>query len=372
MTCNLWTDDYNPFQKFKVLAWRDRMEKIPTGDFAAPVNIALDLCQGTGKRKLCAGLSCNFCMSDLEDHGKEARIPRDVLMSIPAFYREWGVLSVCLAGHHSDPLMYNHDDLIEFLRLLNKNDVEAGVVSNGVLLTDPLIQDITRNAKWSGFSVNAGTAGTHKTITGSETFERICQNIFDMNDYCKSYKVLHPTTIKFLITDDNFGEILPAIQLARELGCRMIQIRPCELPAARADKIDVKAVEDQIVEGIAKFDEPGVFGVFGVREKFTTDFKKKPPKRCIASPLGSTWMADGNVVICPDRRWSAHQPNMVLGNFITDGLKGIRDKWAGPEHRAMIKAANEKLGECIRCTAFSWHEIYEHTIENDSMDMRLV
>jgi hypothetical protein len=181
----------------------------------------------------------------------------------------------------------------------------------------------------------------------------------------------HTTGYKFLITDENHLEIIDAIKMAKEIGCRQIQIRPCELPEERSNKIDVKAVEEQITEGLS-LEVPGEFEVFGIREKFTKDFKKKQPARCIASPLGSTWLADGNIVICPDRRWSAHQPNMVLGNFITEGLEAIRRKWGGTEHKAMIAEANKNLTSCIRCTAFSWHALYENFIASDPTNKRLI
>ena len=88
--------------------------------------------------------------------------------------------------------------------------------------------------------------------------------------------------------------------------------------------------------------------------------------------MGSTWLASGDIVICPDSRWRAHLPNMTLGNFITEGLEAIRRKWGGPEHIAMIKAANDNIGSCIRCTAIKLHDMYFHTIEHDSMDFKLI
>jgi MoaA/NifB/PqqE/SkfB family radical SAM enzyme len=373
MQQNIWIDELNPFQKFKALCHYERMKKIKTGNFAAPVNIALDLCQGTGAKKLCGGIKCNFCMSDLEDYGETARIPRDILFDIPRFYREWGVLSLCLAGHHSDPLSYNHDDFVQFLRLLYRNDIEVGINTNGYLLDHKLILDITRNCKWTGFSINAGLATTYARTTGSsEThFGRIIEHVEAMTAHCREYKIDHPVCYKFLITDDNYLEVYDAIVLAKKIGCRQIQIRPTQLTPERTAKIDVAAVEEQMRHGLELF-EHGVFGVYGIREKFTPDLKKRTPKRCIATPLGSTWKADGDIVICPDRRWSAHQPRMVLGNFIKEGLEAIRRKWGGPEHIAMIAEANKHIGDCIRCTAYWWHELYENSVENDPMDVRLI
>jgi len=373
MSNNVWTNEFNPFNSWKLLCWYDHMQAIASGQFMPPVNIALDVIQGSKDRKLCGGLRCNFCMSDLEDKSEEARIPRDLLFGMPRFFKEWGTPSLCLAGHHSDTLAYNHEDLIEFLRLSNKNGIEIGFVSNGKLLTEYIIPDIVRNCKWTGFSINAGTPKTYMKITGSvlDTFNRTMDSISRMTDYCKEFRLNHPICFKFLITDDNYMEILDAVRVARNIGCRYIQIRPCELPEFRSDKIDTRLVDDQLHEALS-YEIPGKFEVFGIREKFTANFKKKLPYKCVASPLGSTWKANGDIVICPDRRWSAHLPDMVMGNFITEGLEAIRRKWGGPEHLRMIKAANADMSNCIRCTSYQWNEIYRNTVESDPLDVKLI
>lgn len=373
MNTNIWSNELNPFQKFKLLCWYNRMKAIKTGNFEAPVNIALDLVQGTEGKKLCGGLNCNFCMSNLEDYGKKAYIPKEILFKIPEFYQQWGVKSVCLAGHNSDPLMYNHEKLSKFLRLSYKNDVEIGFVTNGYLLTDNIIPEITRNCKWTGLSINAGRPETHAHITKTtpKVFNRIIENVRKLVNYCKKYKINHPVGYKYLITDENYTEIIDAIKIAKKIGCRQIQFRPCELPVERTKKIDVKIVEEQIKEGF-KYEIANEFEVFGIREKFAPEFTKIAPKRCIATPLGSTWKADGDIVICPDRRWSAHEPKMILGNYIKEGLEVIRRKWGGKEHVAMIAEANKNINKCIRCTSYQWHNLYENTVESDPMDIRLI
>ena len=375
MNVNLWNNEYNPFQKFKVLCHFERMKKIKTGNFDAPVNIALDIIQGTQEKKKCGkGFNCNFCMSSWEEQGEDASIPKEILLTIPEFYNIWGVKSICLAGHHSDPTMYNNSVLIDFMRLCNKWNIEIGIVSNGAYYSKHLLVEVARTCRWSGFSVNAGTAEGHEVITRTEpgTFDKVIDNMKFLAEYCKEYKLDHDIGYKYLITDDNYKDILTGIKLAKDIGVRHFQLRPTDLPIERSSKIDVQHVEDQIKEGLAKYEKTNEFEIFGIREKFTAEFTKKAPYKCIASPLGSTWMANGDVVICPDRRWSAHQPKMRLGNFITDGLEGIRRKWGSKEHHEMIAEANRRIGECHRCTSWHWNDLYKNTVENDVMDLTLI
>jgi len=374
MSDNIWSNEFNPFQKFKVLGWLSQLKSIQSGNFQAPVNIALDICQGSQEHKMCGGsFNCNFCMSNLEDKGLSTSIPKKLLLQMPLFFSEWGVKSLCLAGHHSDPVMYNHSVLVEFLRLCMRYNIEIGFVSNGAYYSDILLEEVARTCNWSGWSINAGTTESHELITGSSpgTFDKIIANIDKMSKHILKYKLKHDIGYKYLITDDNYKDILTGIKLAREIGVRHFQIRPTQLSLERTKRIDIESVNEQIKEGLT-YEIPGKFEVFGIREKFTPEFTKKTPKRCIASPLGSTWKADGDIVICPDRRWSAHLPDMILGNFIEEGLEGIRRKWGGEAHRKMIQAANDHIGSCIRCTSYHWHDIYEKCIEDDLLDITLI
>ena len=369
---NIWTNEYNPFNKWKTLAWYERMLAIKKGKFKAPVNIALDIIQGTQDHKMCGGFNCNFCMSNYEEKGRIAKIPKDILLQIPKFYHNWGVKSICIAGHNSDPCLYNHKVLIKFLRLCKKWNIEVGFVSNGSLYTDELMKIVAKTCVWSGWSINAGTEKTHSKITNTRgSFSTIINNIKKMSLYKKQNNLNHTIGYKYLITDDNYSEIIDAVKIAKDIGVNHFQIRPCNLPKDRIEKIDVQEVESQIKESL-KYEKPGEFEIFGIREKFTLNFSKKAPKRCIASPLGSTWKADGEIVICPDRRWSSHLPNMTLGNFITEGLDVIKNKWGGEQHKIMIIEANKNIKNCIRCTAYTWMEIYENCVEKDLMNITLI
>jgi len=371
---NILTDEYGPFQKFKVLCWYERMKKIKTGNFAPPVNIALDICQGTQDKKLCGkGFNCKPCMSNLEDQSEEAYIPRDILFQIPEFYNKWGVKSICLAGHHSDPVMYPHRDLIDFLRLCNRWNIEVGFVSNGAYFNKHLLEEVARTCVWSGWSINAGDSESHQAFSNTPkgTFDKIINNIKYMYDYCKEYNLNHDIGYKYLIAPYNYKAIYSGIELASKIGVRHFQIRPCELPEEESKKIDVEEVEKQIKLGL-RLEREREFNVYGIREKFTPDFKKRVIERCMTTPLGSTWMANGMVAPCPDRRWSVYKPNMNLGNFIDEGLEAIRRKWGGAEHIAMLKEINKNVNNCIRCTSYSWIDLYKNTIESDPMNVKLI
>lgn len=366
---NIWTNDYNPFQKWKILAWYDRMASIRDKKFQAPVNIALDLIQGTSTKKACGQFKCNFCMSDFSEFEEQAAmVPHDVALSLPKFFADWGVKSLCIAGHHSDPTMYNQDVMIEFLQLCKEFNVQVGFVTNGAYLTDKLIKTLVDTCKWTGFSINAGTKETHERITCTDTWDIIVENIKKMYSYQVETGSKHTIGYKYLITDDNYKEIVNGVELASTLGIRHFQLRPAEIELGRVTKIDPKVVEDQMKEAL-KF-QSKTFEVFGIREKFNPDFTKRVPEACVASPLGSTWMADGTVVICPDRRWTANKFN--LGNFITEGPDAIKQKWGGPEHLKMIEGINCDITNCIRCTGMNWHILYNECVVEDKLDVTLI
>lgn len=374
VVCNKeWNNQYNPFNSLKVLAWYERMLGIKDGKFAAPVNIALDILSGSQTHKKCGEFNCEFCMSNLEEVPSEAEIPFDILIKLPKFFNEWGVKSLCVAGHHSDPLIYNNNHLCEFLKECWENKVEVGLVTNGAYFNNRTIEAATKYCKFIGFSINAGNRSTHARMTKTkpEIFDRIIDNIKRIAEFKEKNNLECQIGYKFLITDKSYTSILDGVKLAREIGVNHFQIRPAELQPEKIAKINIDLVNKQIDETF-KLEIPRKFEVFGVRHKFNPDYSKKLPECCVASPLGSTWMADGSVVICPDRRWSKHKKDMVLGNFIKEGPEAIREKWGGPEHRKMIEAANKDLQNCIRCTSYAWHEIFTEAVLKDKMDITLI
>ena len=366
---NIWTNEYNPFQKWKLLAWYERMIGIREGKFLAPVNIALDLNQGTSKVKACGKFNCNFCMSNfVEYEEKPSQVPYELLLGLPKFFAEWGVKSLCIAGHHSDPALYNQDVTSKFLIQCKGYGIQVGFVTNGAYLTKDLMKVLVHTCEWTGFSINAGTKETHRLITKTDTWDKIIENIQIMYDYQFRYNLKHTIGYKYIITDDNYMEIDNGVRLASSIGVRHFQLRPGELSLERSRKIDTKVVEHQMKKALSY--QRRDFEVFGLREKFTAEFTKITPNRCIASPLGSTWMADGTVVICPDRRWTANRFN--LGNFIEEGPDIIRERWGSKRHMEMIRAINEDIHNCIRCTAFSWHHIYENVVMEDKLNITLI
>ena len=156
---NIFSNQYNPFNSMKVLCWYDRMEAIKTGNFKSPVNLAVDLLQGTEKKKLCGnGFNCNFCMSSWKEKEEEAYIPREILFQMPEFWNRWGVRSVCIPGNHSDPTFYPKNDMISFLRLCQKWNIEIGFVTNGAYFNKHLMEEVARTCNWCGFSINAGNS----------------------------------------------------------------------------------------------------------------------------------------------------------------------------------------------------------------------
>jgi pyruvate-formate lyase-activating enzyme len=369
---NIWSSYYNPFQDFKMLAWYDHFKAIKTGHFLPPVNVALDINSGTSKIKLCGpNFRCKMCMSDIIDDETPHVLDREILFSIPQFFNEWGVKSICLGGDSSDWTTYNQDDSIKFLRLCKQYNIQVGVVSNGAWYGEDLIEETARNCEWSGWSVNSYSAENHKVITGSETWEKVIGNMTKMAAYAKKKHFDHTTCYKFLIMPENFEHIYEAVQVAKDAGCRHVQIRPTELPVEEALKIIPEVVEQQMRKSL-ELEVPGQFEVFGIREKFNRDFTKITMERCIATPLGSTWLADGSIVLCPDRRWSAHKPGYSWCNYVKEGLEAVRRKWGGPEHLEAIRLVNEDIHNCIRCSSIKFHDIYENTVASDPMNITLI
>ena len=136
----------------------------------------------------------------------------------------------CIAGG-GEPLMNPHTG--EFLDRLVNNEIEVGVVTNGLLIDNFI--DALAQSTWVGVSVDAGSDRTFNAYKGrsKNQFDQVIDNIALLIDYSKKHHTRlgqpHPAygvSYKYLLYEDNIGEIYQAAKLAKEVGCKNIHFRP--------------------------------------------------------------------------------------------------------------------------------------------------
>lgn len=113
-----------------------------------------------------------------------------------------------------------HPRIIEILERAHERGFKLGLVSHlGRTYEDELFA-ILAKATWIRISINAATRMTYLGHQGRDDFE---QTIANTARLCgRGPRV----GMSFLVTEDNYGEIVSATELAKRTGCAYIQFKP--------------------------------------------------------------------------------------------------------------------------------------------------
>ena len=344
-----WTNKYNPFNSMKVLCFRDRFEDIMNGNIPQPASVSVD------STNTC-NLNCKFChYAEFREEQKKTISEKDLLWLADAIPK-LGVRSCCYAGG-GEPLL--HSSSGKFLRKLSNNEVDIGIITNGLLI-DRYIEDIIESCKWVGVSVDSATEDTYINMKGATNgqFDKVKSNIMELANYNK-LKV----GFKFLVHPDNYFELYSAAQLARDLGCSYFHARPCFNPELKWDDDMINYTLKQVKEAQAHI-ETNKFQVCGVTHKFDNKFHKKVIEKCEITPIaGTTFAADGWVYLCCDLRGEKQ------GKLCK--WREIFDVWGSEHHREVID--NIDPNKCPhRCTYAPYQEILDEVFRKDLMTWKFV
>ena len=354
-----WTDEYNPFNPMKVLKWSKNIEAILDGNFLPPVTVNLDLMEG-------CNYNCPECIW-IERKDNRYEIPTEIALKIPKFLHDWGVKSVFMAGGSGDPSL--HKDLHKILKELHNWNLDIGLITNGLVLKDKKLRAAAHYTKFVGFSMDAGTEEAYAIVHGvpESFFDKVLNNISVLDNYRKKNDLDMQIGYKFLLFPESYHTLYKAAEIARDIGVNHFQIRPAELSAEKTKQIDIDEVNKQIEK--ARGLETDSFGVFGIRHKFKPDLTKLEIDHCYVTPLTSTWLANGDVILCADSRDKNYEP---LCNYIEDGLQTVRELWGTKRHRDLIKWMNENLHNCKRCAYSGYNSKIKNMFVEDKMDARLI
>ena len=375
---------WNPFNSYKLLAHVYRWKLITRGmKIPQPVLVTVDPINE-------CNLSCEWCNSAQILKQRHNRIPTGALLEIADGLARWqgclkwpqGVEAVCIAGG-GEPLL--HDGIGQFIEACVDKGIEVGLVTNGTLL-DKCLEPLSRCA-WVGVSVDAGTAPTFRKLKGRDVFDKICENINMLVSYSQKYVCNlarpgpgHGVSYKYLLYNGNIHDIIPAVQKARQLGCKNFHLRPAGIAWDKIGNGREKIFDPHVREELSRYlavareMEDRDFSVFGITHKFDSDLNQANRfNRCHAVFMTAVIMPPVHkngqkfsLALCCDRRG-----DKTL-EFKTDirSFKQVEDLWGSDEHWQIFDDIN--LAKCPRCTYQPHNQIFEHVIENDSMTYKFI
>lgn len=162
-------------------------------------------------------LNCKHCFTKLQNKG-EAELSFNEKIEMLDQMRLLGISEILVGG--GEPFMKG--DLLEFISECNKRNINIKIFSNGLLLTDEIIQELSlKNLKYLSISVDGGNVEDYKNVRKSERLFEIVQNIKKIKKTC-NFDVAMSVTVN----NNNKNNIEGLLSIARESGVDRIKIRP--------------------------------------------------------------------------------------------------------------------------------------------------
>lgn len=291
-------------------------------------------------------LSCRHCRGMAEE-GLSPERAESLVHEIASLKPSW----VIIEG--GEPLL--RSDLFSLLALMRQEQLEAHLITNGMLLTPAIITELKSLGTRVMVSIDGATPATYESIRPGASFARVVASARQ----CAQEGLLE--AINFTILKQNYTEIPAILALARSIGVprvTFIGLKPCQYypeelltseQYGEAIRLACQAGEETGVEFY--FDEPFFWAV--VRE-WRLSAKVPSESTGILFPSTTACIFGEYLFIEPSGEVKPCSfAQMVVGNI---NQKPLGEIWwevlASPFFR-QIKDIKSRSGQCRSCKYFA-------------------
>lgn len=328
---------------FKVLAFPEIVQKYMDGEEVRPIHIRVGITNACNIR-------CKFCNYHSENEKEfydtfkyEDKIDTSNLIKFFRDFRRDGGLAVTFCGSGEPTL---HEGYKEISTNLYGNGLKLGLITNGTLFNRyDLLKCVSETHTWVRIGLNAGSASTYAKITNSK--EQNFEYLLNAVQYLKKNAVEKDFKIgfNFVITLDNYKEILMAAEQAKRIGADYIRFEPEFYTELAHDSIygkideiitrleETKKLEESYFEvSIPKIDRGPMSKTDKVEGSFTV---------CHYSNFVTALGADGYIYPCPQIHLGEkyRMGNPILMGYEEWKKSGEQEKWRAehPDRREFCK-----------------------------------
>lgn len=283
---------------------------------------------------------CVFCALDWFEK-KPIDIDPEVMKRTLREMAECGVKSVMFAGD-GEPLM--HRDICEFITYARHHGLDVAIATNGALFDREKLEKTLPSVSWVRFSVDAGTSVIHKKIHrgGLKDFDKILTNIRDAVAIKKIDNLSLVIGVQFLLIPDNLDDLVPFIELFKEIGVDNVQIKPYSQHPLSKNRYSIEYAQYQGIEDtVRKFEAPEFQVIF--RSKTTHRLMtKRTYHECYGLPFYTLIEADGSIIPC---NLFHNNPEFCYGNLYNNSFASI---WKGEKRKHILHQLTKNTIEHCR------------------------
>jgi radical SAM protein with 4Fe4S-binding SPASM domain len=317
-------------------------EKLLAGEKVWPTFVDIHACDICNQRCVgCAYTNLHSYSSMLEHNHKKAL---DVFLDV-------GVKAFDFAGG-GEPTLLTY--LPAHMRYLTQRGASFGLLTNGTMLNDDLIDAILVGGTYCRISLEASSFPDYYTYkrVSHDVWYKVMGNIERLVFAKKISKSPCQITLKFSVGKNLRGvqHYMDAVELGNRLEVDGIQIKALRhAPDELTD--DEKLIEDghcQYVMHVLKTDDSWM-------KRWIVPESEIP--QCWLNPLHVVMDQDGDLYICCFYYYRPQEHR--IGNIFKDDFKKI---WLSDEHRKKIAAIDKKQCEIVDCKFFRHHYAIEEAL----------
>ena len=308
------------FSSSKILAHFDKLALLlnkSTQERVGPITVEFH--PSTICNHACPG--CTFNTGNLTKD-KKFNFNMELLDQLILDLKELDVRGIDISGG-GEPLC--HPNIGVIIEKFAK-EFDVGLVTNGALFNEDLIDIVLNNCTWCRISVDAGSQKIYNEMHGNGPnidFNKIVDIITAIGKRKQQLNSKTTFGVSFLLTPSNFMDVLPAINIFKNIpGIDYFQTKPIVLsPGTRLD-LNMIFWDKRLFDLLATIGSysTDTFNVFTLSYKFSDMVLEEatgvPFDKCYGHPFYPTVAANGAIFIC------CH----MLNNYFNDDLTGYYGK----------------------------------------------
>jgi cyclic pyranopterin phosphate synthase len=286
---------------------------------------------------------CLFCAYDYLGHPNR-RLDGDRSLALIDELADCGVRSILFAGE-GEPLL--HPDLGRMIRQSHNSGIDAGMFTNGHLLTEGLAEEILPALLFVRFSFNGGSPENYAAIhqVSARVYEQVIERMEQSVRIRDRQKLGVDIGAQYVLLPENLDFVCDAAGRLKSAGLDYFVVKPFVQQSFQQGYQMKEALSRSILEEVFERLEQIQDRSFTVviRRNAFEGYGQRNYRHCLGTSFITAINSGGDVASCLPY-WD--QPDYVYGNIYEASFDTI---WQGEKRRQIKQIIEQELDVCQVC-----------------------
>jgi len=280
---------------------------------------------------------CIFCAYDYIGYPNR-KLETTITLELIDELAESGLRSILFAGE-GEPLL--HPDLHRFVKKAKDSGIDAGIFTNGQLLTPLQSEQLLPYLTFIRFSFNAGTRENYAQIHSvqPDVFDKVLSHIRSAAEFKQKNGLQVDIGAQFVLLPENLSSVTSAATTLRDIGADYLAIKPfVQQNELQGYHMSEQLPEDVLNDTLTELENlsTDTFAVLARKNAFE-QYGKRAYSHCYGTSFITVLNSAGIISSCLPY-WE--QENFSFGSIYEKSFKHI---WNGEKRRAIVKNLEQTL-----------------------------